>query len=66
VARQVSAENYVIIEIYRIEVRKKTMAKSTHRKGKRKRTTSEKLWIALALILAVSMVMSSIVALFQF
>jgi hypothetical protein len=42
------------------------MAKSTHRKGKRKRTTSEKLWIALAVILSVSMVLSSIVALFQF
>ncbi len=40
------------------------MAKTTRKSKKRRRTTSEKLWIALAIILALSMVISSIAALF--
>lgn len=40
------------------------MAKPTRKSKKRKRTLGEKLWIAMAIILALSMVVSSIAVLF--
>ncbi|MGB1251877.1 MAG: hypothetical protein ACPG8W_14755 [Candidatus Promineifilaceae bacterium] len=40
------------------------MAKVTRKKGKRKRSLSEQVWIVIAILLAISMVLSTMVSLF--
>lgn len=41
------------------------MAKVTRKKGKRKRSLAEQVWIVIAILLSVSMVLSTVVSLFS-